>query len=42
MEDVSIRTAAYGNSALSVGGLVGYGKGLTVKNSYADVYKRQL
>ena len=33
MEDVSIRTAAYGNSALSVGGLVGYGKGLTVKNS---------
>lgn len=36
MEDVSIRTAAYGNSALSVGGLVGYGKGLTVKNSYAS------
>lgn len=36
MEDVSIRTAAYGNSVLSVGGLVGYGKGLTVKNSYAS------
>lgn len=35
-EFVSITTAEYGNSALSVGGLLAHGKGITVHNCYAS------